>query len=133
MKKAVSKPKTGVKRTGAADVEAYLAAQPKAMRDALEHLRSVIKSAAPTATEVISYQIPTFKLQGSLVAYAAFAKHCSFFVMSPPLMEQFAKELAPFSTAKATLHFTPEHPLPTALVKKLVKARIKENESRKSK
>ena len=132
MKKAISKTKTDAKRIGAVDVEAYLAAQPKAMRNALEHLRSIIKSAAPTATEVISYQIPTFKLQGSLVAYAAFAKHCSFFVMSPPLMEQFAKELAPFNKAKATLHFTPEQPLPTTLVKKLVKARIKENESKKS-
>ncbi len=133
MKKAISKPKTDAKNTSFANVDDYLASQPKAIRDALQKLRSVIKSAAPAATEVISYQIPTFKLQGSLVAYAAFAKHCSFFVMSPPLMEQFAKELAPYDIAKATIHFAPDRPLPAALVKKLVKARIKENEARKSK
>ncbi len=103
------------------------------MRDALEQLRAAIRSVVPDAEEVISYQIPTFKLQGSLVAYAAFAKHCSFFVMSPPLMEKFAKELASYEITKATIHFTPDRPLPAALVKKLVKARIKENEARKTK
>lgn len=133
MRKVASTAKSKANRLVVASVKEYLAAQPKAMRAALEELRATIISAAPTATEVISYQIPTFKLKGSLVAYAAFAKHCSFFVMSPPIMDKFAKDLASYDIAKATIHFAPERPLPTALVKKLVKARIKENEARKAK
>lgn len=133
MKKATSIPRTSAKSANVASVDDYLASQPKEMRAALDKLRATIRSVAPDAQEVISYQIPTFKQQGSLVAYAAFAKHCSFFVMSPPLMEKFAKELAPYEIAKATIRFAPDRPLSAALVKRLVKARIKENEARKTK
>lgn len=133
MKKAAATTRTGANGKNVGNVDDYLASQPKAIRDALEQLRTVIRSVVPGAEEVISYQIPTFKQQGALVGYAAFTKHCSFFVMSPPLMEKFAKELAPFEVAKATIHFAPDRPLPAALVKKIVKARVKENQARKAK
>ena len=91
-----------------------------------------IRAAAPDATEVISYRVPTFKHHGGLVGFAGFEGHCSFFVMRPEVMEAHAEELKPYDTAKATIRFAPDQPLPDALVKKLVEARIKENEERAS-
>ena len=81
-------------------------------------LRKRIKAIVPRATEVISYQIPTFKHHGGLVAYAAFPDHCSFFVMSPNGMRAHAAELKGYDVAKATIHFATDKPLPAALVKK---------------
>ena len=77
-------PSKGAKRTPRAEtVDGYLATLPEDARAALEKLRKTIKAAAPKATEVISYQIPTFKHQGMLVAFAAFEGHCGFYIMSP--------------------------------------------------
>jgi uncharacterized protein YdhG (YjbR/CyaY superfamily) len=115
----------------AKDVESYLAATPPVMRIALERLRQTIKAAAPQATEAISYHIPTYKQNGPLVGFAAFKEHCSFFVMSPSVMKAHKDELRAYGTSKGTIRFPAEKPLPTALVKKLVKARIEENEGRK--
>src|SRR5262245_60405397 len=115
----------------ARDVNDYLSRVPTIQREALEHLRSTIKSVVPDATEVISYDISTFKLDGRmLVSYAAFKKHCSFFPGAGPI-ETHAEDLKSFQTSKGTIQFTPEHPLSTALVKKLVKTRIRLNEARK--
>ena|SRR5215813_9858791 len=112
-------------------VSGYLSRIPQPQRAALEKLRSTIKSVVPEATEVISYDIPTFKLDGRmLVSYAAFKKHCSFFPGAGPV-EKHANDLKSFQTSKGTIQFTPEHPLSTSLVKKLVKTRIKLNEARK--
>lgn len=113
-------------------IDEYLAAVPEEARAALEKLRQTIKAAAPKATEVISYRMPIFKHHGLLVGYAAFPNHCSFFVMSPSVMEAYKGELSAYDTAKGTIRFKAEKPLPSALVKKLVKARIKENEARMS-
>jgi uncharacterized protein YdhG (YjbR/CyaY superfamily) len=132
MKRATSKAssrKTEKKRVALKDVDAYLAAVPPDARAALEHLRKTIKAAAPDATEVISYQIPTFRQRRSIVAYAAFKDHCSFVVMSPAVMEAHNDELKGYDTSKGTIHFSTDAPLPTALVTKLVKARIRENEA----
>ncbi|MBI1903792.1 MAG: DUF1801 domain-containing protein [Planctomycetia bacterium] len=118
------------RRTPATNVDDYLAAVPIRARAALEKLRQTIRAAAPKATEVISYQVPIFKLDGGLVGFAAFENHCSFFVMSPAVMKAHQDDLKPYSTAAGTVHFAPDRPLPAALVKKLVKARIKENEAR---
>jgi uncharacterized protein YdhG (YjbR/CyaY superfamily) len=119
------------KLTGAEDVADYLSQVPEPQREALERLRRTIKSTAPDAVEVISYQIPTFKLNGRmLVSYAAFKHHCSFFPGAGPI-EMHANDLKSFQTSKGTIQFTPEHPLSTALVKKLVKTRIKLNGGRK--
>jgi uncharacterized protein YdhG (YjbR/CyaY superfamily) len=125
----LQKPKQG---KPAKDVNAYLAALPPAQRKVLKRLRATIKSAAPKAVEKISYRMPLYFYLGYLVGFAAFKNHCSFFVMSYKTMGMFKKELKPYLSAKATLHFTPEKPLPVSLVKKIVKARVKENEARKA-
>lgn len=118
------------RRNVAADIDAYLAPLPRATRSALSRLRKIIRSAAPRATEVISYQIPTFKQNGFLVAFAAFPNHCSLFV-GKGVLKAHARYLRAFDWSAATIHFTPEKPLPEALVRRLVRARIAENEKRR--
>ena len=114
----------------AADVDAYLASIPEDARAALQKLRRVIRSAAPKATEAISYQIPTFRYNGPLVSFAAFPNHCGFYVLSPAVMEAHKAELRDYETSKGTIRFSASKPLPAALVRKLVRARIAENEKR---
>ena len=88
-------------------------------------------AAAPRATEGISYGMPTVKLAGhSLVYYAAFKSHCSLFPASKAVLATHKTELKAFEVSKGTIHFTAERPLPAALVRKMVRARIKENEAR---
>lgn len=111
-------------------VDEYLAAVPADMRAALQDLRRIIRAAAPKAEEVISYRMPAFRYHGMLVYYAAFQDHCSFFVGSPSVRRKFAAELKSFVAGKGTVHFTPQRPLPAALVTRIVKARVTENESR---
>src|SRR5246127_148031 len=109
-------------------VDEYLANTPEPARSTLTHIRAVIKSVVPKeTTEVISYGIPMFKLSGMLVGYAAFAKHCSLFPTGSGVIEQFAKELKGYSTNKGTIRFPADKPLPDTLLKKLVRARVKEN------
>lgn len=131
-KAVTTKPALGRKaaKPKAASVDAYLAALPPAERAALTTLRKVIQAAAPKATEVISYQVPTFKHCGALVAFSASPKHCALHLMSPPLMRSLAAELAAYDVGTATIRFTVDEPLPASLVKKLVRARIAENEAR---
>ena len=112
-----------------ADIDEYLAALPEAQRVVLEKLRTQIKAAAPRATETISYQIPTFKDQGRmLVSIAAFKNHCSLYPATGTMTEKLGEELAPYLVPKATIRFTPEAPLPAALVKKIIAIRLAENE-----
>jgi uncharacterized protein YdhG (YjbR/CyaY superfamily) len=119
------------KRTAPTSVEDYLASIPDDASSALENLRQSIKKVVPEAVEVISYQIPTFRYNGRmLVAYSAHKNHCSLHLMSKSLMGVYKEELKSYDTTKASVHFTLEHPLPTALVNKLIKARINENEAR---
>jgi uncharacterized protein YdhG (YjbR/CyaY superfamily) len=106
----------------------YLAALSDEKRSALEKLRKAISSAAPEAEECISYGICAFRQNGMLVGYGAGAKHCSFFLMSGSTVEQHQEELADYDTSKGTIRFPPDKPLPTALVRKLVKARLAENQ-----
>jgi uncharacterized protein YdhG (YjbR/CyaY superfamily) len=112
------------------DVDDFLARVPEDARAALEKLRRTIRAAAPKATEGIGYAIPTFYHRGPLVAFAASKNHCGFYVMSPAVMGAHEDELKPYDTAKATIRFRADEPLPAALVRKLVKARIAENEAR---
>lgn len=116
------------KKTRARDIDEYLALVPKEARAALEKLRSAIKAAAPEATEVISYQIAAFKYHRLLVGFAAHPNHCSFYLMSPKLATAFKNELKSYDVSGATIHFQANKPLPAALVRKIVKARIAENE-----
>ena len=117
----------------ARDVDGYLAAVPAEARAALAKLRQTIRAAAPQATEGISYRIPIFKCQGMLVGFAAFKNHCSFFVLSASVMDAHRRELQPYDTARGTIHFTARQPLPARLVRKLVQARMAENEARRKK
>ena len=113
------------------DVDEYLAGVPEPARSTLNKIRAVIRSVVPReATEVISYRMPMFKYKGMLVGFAAFSNHCSLFPGAAPL-EAFKDELNDFHTAKGTIQFPVDKPLPAALVKKLVKARIAENEQKK--
>lgn len=117
--------------SGAADVEKYLAKVPQPARTTLQKIRAVIRSAAPPeATEAISYGIPAFHYHGMLVAYAAFANHCSFFPASGELLKEFADELRDYPCSKGTIRFALDKPLPSALVKKLVKARVAKNKAK---
>jgi uncharacterized protein YdhG (YjbR/CyaY superfamily) len=132
MKRTVST-RSAKKSVPAKDVEAYLASAPQELRAVLENLREAIKAAAPKAEEVISYQIPTYKYHGPLVHFVARASYCSFIAVSKTVLEKFKNELANFDTSGTTIHFTADNPLPAALVKKIVKARVAENEARAAK
>jgi uncharacterized protein YdhG (YjbR/CyaY superfamily) len=114
----------------AASVDDYLAALPKDVRAALAKLRRTIRAAAPMATEVISYRIPAYKHHGLLVGFAALPGHCTFHVMSPPVMRAHAAAVKGYEVGKGSIRFAPDEPLPTALITRLVKARIAENEKR---
>ena len=112
-----------------ASVDEYIAALPEGSRASLEELRSTIKAAAPEATETISYRMPAFKDRGRiLVYYAAFADHYSVYPASTALMEVLGDELKPYVTGKGTIRFDANEPIPVALVKKIVEARLEENE-----
>jgi len=111
------------------DVDTYLASVPKEARAALGRLRKIIRATAPKATETISYGIPTYKYRGMLVAFAAFKNHCSFFPGAAAVKAN-ENELKPYGISKGTIRFPADTPLPAVLVKRLVKARIKENEAR---
>jgi len=109
-------------------VDEYLANIPEPARSTLKHVRAVIKSVVPReTTEVISYRIPMFKYRGMLVGHAAFAKHCSLFPTGSGVLDKFEKELKGYRTSKGTIQFPPDKPLPDALIKRIVKARVAEN------
>jgi len=119
---------------GPEGVEAYLAEVPEPARTTLLKVRASIRSAAPKeTTEGLSYGMPAFRYKGALVAYAAFKDHCSFFPMQASLIDEMKDELAGYRTSKGTLQFALDKPLPAALVKKMVKARVAENDRRKAK
>ncbi len=110
-------------------VDEYLDKLPADVRTVLEKLRATIRSTAPKAEEAISYGMPGYKYKGPLVYFAAFNNHCSFFPGSSQIIKLY-DELKSFKTAKGTIQFTPDKPLPAAIVKKIVKARMQENEAR---
>ena len=123
MRKANSVPK---------NIDEYLAGVPEPGRSTLNKVRATIRSVVPKdATEAISWGMPAFKYKGPLVGFAAFTNHCSLFPMNSSLIVTFKNELEGFETSKGTIHFPLDKPLPTALTKKLVKARVAENESKK--
>jgi len=126
-KRGTASPGKGVPKT----VGEYLAQVRGPARGMLKNMRAAIRSAVPReATETISYGIPAFKHERVLVWYAAFAKHCSLFP-SKAVIEAFKKELKGYPTSKGTIHFPLDKPLPVALIKRIVKARVAEQESRK--
>ena len=110
-------------------MEAYLEALPADARKALEKVRKAIRAAAPNAEEGFSYGVPAFKVgKKPLVCFAAFKNHCGFYPMSPDVIRAFAGDLAGYETAKGTIRFQSSKPLPAALIKRIVKARLAEME-----
>jgi uncharacterized protein YdhG (YjbR/CyaY superfamily) len=133
MKKAKSgEISPGAKGTSApATIDEYLAGVPEPARSTLNQIRAAIRSALPAdATETISYRMPAFRHHGVLVWFAAFAKHCSFFPTAA-VIDAFKDELKGYSLSKGTIQFPTDKPLPAALVKKMVKLRVAQNESNK--
>jgi uncharacterized protein YdhG (YjbR/CyaY superfamily) len=116
-------PKPPQHKGSAKTIDEYLARVPEPSRSTLAKIRATIRSVAPDATETISYGIPAFKRNGMLVWFAAFSNHCSLFP-GAALIQDFKEELRGFTTSKGTIRFTPTKPLPAALVRKLVKARV---------
>src|SRR6478736_12927 len=118
MPTAKSKPKT---------IDEYLAGASAGQRRVLDKLRRTIHASAPGAEEYIGYGMAGFKFKGRpLVYFGAWENHCALYAASPAVQKQFQKELQGFEVSKGTIRFTPEKPLPAAVVKALVKARIAE-------
>ena len=130
MKKANSSTRGSAAKVNAAPtpktLDEYLAAVPEPARSTLQRVRAAIRSVVPAETiEAISYRIPAFKYKGTLVWFAAFSNHCSLFP-GASVIKAFEKELKGYKTSKGTIHFPVDKPLPAALVKKIVKARLAE-------
>jgi uncharacterized protein YdhG (YjbR/CyaY superfamily) len=131
VKKVKSRSAVAKRSAAPKTVDEYLAGVAEPARSTLNQIRAVIRSAAPPeATETISYRIPAFRYKEMLVWFAAFSDHCSLFPTAA-VIEAFKSELKGFSTSKGTIHFPTDRPLPAALVKKLVKARVAQIERKK--
>ncbi len=107
-------------------IDEYIALYPLDVQKKLQELRAVIQSCAPQATEKISYQMPTFYLEGNLVYFGAFKDHISLFP-TPSGTEAFKKEIASYIHAKGTIQFPLDQPMPMDLVRRIVKFRVAEN------
>jgi len=108
------------------DVDEYIAGFPKDVQKILNKIRSTIKKAAPKAEEAISYQIPTFRLNGNLIHFAAYKNHIGLYP-APRAVEKFKKELARYGAGKGTLRFPLDEPIPYDLITKIVEFRAKQN------
>ncbi len=111
-------------------IDEYIAGFPENIRSKLEELRQVIRQSAPQAEEVIAYGIPTFRFKGNLVHFAAFKDHISFFP-TPSAIEAFKEELKQYKQSKGTIQFPLDKPIPFDLIKRIVKFRVDQNQSRK--
>lgn len=114
------------------NVDEYIASAPKEVQGKLKEMRAAIKSIAPEAQEKISYGMPYYGYKGRLAYFAAAKKHIGLYI-PPPIIEQHSKELKDYVTATSTVQFPLDQILPIALIKKLVKARIKWNDEAKKK
>ena len=110
-------------------IDEYLATVSDDQRVALEKLRQMIRTAAPQAEECISYGIAAFRQGAMLVGFGATKKHCAFYLMSSSMVDMFRDDLADYDTSKGTIRFPANKPLPVPLVRKLVKARLVDNEA----
>lgn len=113
-------------KTTPKDIDEYIAGFPKDVQEILEKVRITIKEAAPEAEETIKYQIPTFTLKGNLVHFAAYKKHIGFYP-APSGIEKFKKELSVYRSAKGSVQFRLDKPIPYDLISQIVTYRVKEN------
>ena len=107
-------------------IDEYISTFPEDVQEVLQQLRQIIRQAAPDAEEAISYQMPTFKLHGNLVHFAAFRNHIGFYP-APSGIEAFDQELAPYLVSKGSIRFPKDQPLPFDLVSRIVQHRVQEN------
>ncbi len=107
-------------------IDEYIAGFPAEVQALLQEMRTTIRATAPEATEAISYRMPTFKLHGILVHFAAFKNHIGFYPV-PSGLEAFKEELAAYKGGKGSVQFPLDQPLPLALVEKIVRFRVAEN------
>jgi uncharacterized protein YdhG (YjbR/CyaY superfamily) len=114
------------KKVGFTSIDEYIATFPKEIQKILEEIRAAIKAAAPEAKEKISYQMPTFDMNGNLVHFAAFKNHIGFYP-TPTGIEKFKKELSVYEGAKGSIQFPLDKPIPYNLIGEIVKFRVKEN------
>lgn len=121
-----------MKKVSIATVDDYIAGFPPLVKKLLSAIRKTIKSAAPKAEELISYQMPAYKYKGVLVYFAAFEKHIGFYA-TPTGHSAFKKELSQYKTGKGSVQFPYTEPLPLDLVKRIVQFRVKENEEKEMK
>lgn len=112
-------------------IDAYLAALPADQREALQRLRAQTARLVPDAVETISYGIPTFKLHGrALLWFAGWKAHCSIYPLTDAFLEAHADELKGYQRTKGSLHFTPDAPVPDALLERLILARVEDLQDR---
>jgi uncharacterized protein YdhG (YjbR/CyaY superfamily) len=109
-------------------IDAYIADFPEEVQAILQRIRQLIREAAPQATEAISYQMPTFKLHGNLVHFAAFSEHIGFYP-TPTGIEAFREELAPYVGGKGSIRFPLDQPIPYDLIRQIVLYRVQESEA----
>jgi uncharacterized protein YdhG (YjbR/CyaY superfamily) len=107
-------------------IDEYIRTFPEDIREILTRIRQTVRESAPDAVEAISYRMPTFKLNGNLVYFAAFKHHIGFYP-TPSAIVKYAKELAKYAKAKGSIQFPLDQPIPYALITKIVKSRVKEN------
>ncbi len=119
------------RKTAYLSIDAYIESFPADIRERLQAVRAAIRQAAPGAQEKISYQIPTFYLNGNLVHFAAFEKHIGFYP-TPGGISRFRKELSKYKSAKGSVQFPLAEPLPIGLIRKIVKFRVEENLKKKA-
>jgi uncharacterized protein YdhG (YjbR/CyaY superfamily) len=112
-------------------IDEYIRQFPSNVQEILEKLREIIKKTAPEAEETISYQMPTFKLHGNLVHFAAYKNHIGLYPV-PSGIEAFKRELAPYIAGKGTIRFSLDSPIPYDLIEKVVAFRVKENRTKHS-
>jgi len=117
----MDKPKAGI-----TTIDGYIKTFPKDTQKILEEIRAALKAAAPDAQEKISYQMPTFFLNGNLVHFAAFKNHIGFYPV-PTGIAKFKKELSVYEQGKGSVQFPLDQPMPLDLITKIVKFRVKEN------
>lgn len=123
---------SGENQKNATSVDEYLATCPDELREVLDKLRNTIQNAAPDAAEMISYQMPAYKLNGWLVYFAANKKHIGFYP-APSGVEHFREELAGYKFSKGAIQFPLGEPVPFDLVERIVRFRVAENLSKKIK